>query len=128
MTNRTSTISNHVKNWLNKLNKLKNNKTLDDFVSKSTEVNLTVDDKRFIAVVCAKFCSFDLRSFNIAKGSSFTSFCQSLLNLGHKYGAAKLGVPSANSLLPDPTNISRTVAQLAEEYQENLKGILKKDL
>ncbi|CAF4859520.1 unnamed protein product [Rotaria sp. Silwood1] len=126
--NGTSTISNHVKNCLNKLSKPKNNKILDDFLSKSTEVNVTVNDKRSITVACAKFCSFDLRSFNIVKGSGFTSFCQSLLNLGYQYGSAKLGVPSANSLLPDPTNISRTVAQLAEEYREKLKDILKKDL
>ncbi|CAF3949970.1 unnamed protein product [Rotaria sp. Silwood2] len=128
MVNGTSTISNHVKNCLNKFSKPNNNKTLDDFVSKAAQVNVSAEDKRLITVACAKFCSFDLRPFSIVKGVGFSTVCQSLINLGYQHGQAKLGVPSVNLLLPDPTNVSRTVSQIAEEYRENLKNMLKNDL
>ncbi|CAF4224953.1 unnamed protein product [Rotaria sp. Silwood2] len=128
MSHGTSTISYHVKNCLDKSNKLKNNKTISSYLSKSTDVKVTVDDKRSITIACAKLCSFDMRPFSIVKGRGFTFFCQSLINLGYQYGTTKLGPPSASSLLPDPTNISRTVSQIAEEERERLKNILKVDL
>jgi hypothetical protein len=126
--NGTSTISYHVKICLDKSNQLKKNKTLDKYLKKSDEVSVSIDEKRSITVACAKFCSFDMRSFNIVKGSGFISLCQSLINLGYQYGMAKLGIPTAISLLPDPTNISRTVSQIAEDYRQKLKDILKNDL
>jgi hypothetical protein len=128
ISNGTSTISYHVKNCLDKSNQLKKNETLDKFLSKSTEVHVSFDDKRSITVACAKFCSFDIRPFNIVKGPGLTALCQSLINLGYQYGISKLGTPSANSLLPDPTNISRTISQIADDYREKLKTILKNDL
>jgi Hermes transposase DNA-binding domain/BED zinc finger len=128
MPNGTSTISYHVKNCVDKSNKLKNNKTLDNYLSKPKEVTVTGDDKRSITIACAKFCSFDIRPFNIVKGPGFAYLCQSLLDLGYQYGTAKLGTPSASSLLPDPTNVSRTISRISEEYRERLKGILKNDL
>jgi hypothetical protein len=64
----------------------------------------------------------------MVKGPRFINLCQSLIHLGYRYGTAKLGAPSANVLLPDPTNISRTVCQIADEYREKLKDILKHDL
>lgn len=60
MVNGTSTISNHVKKSLNKFSKPDNNKTLDDFVSKTAPFNVSADNKRSITIVCAKFCSLDL--------------------------------------------------------------------
>jgi hypothetical protein len=128
ISNGTSTISYHVKKCLDKSNKVKNNKTLDSYLSKSTGVNAATDDKRSITVACAKLCAFDMRPFNIVKGVGFSSLCQSLINLGYEYGTAKLGTPSARLLLPDPTNVSRTVSQIAHEYRNNLKNILKDDL
>jgi hypothetical protein len=126
--NGTSTISYHVKNCLDKSKKSKKNKTLDSYFTKPAEVNVTFDDKRSITIACAKLCSFDIRPFNIVKGPGFTYLCQSLIDLGYRYGTAKLGAPSASLLLPDPTNISRTVSQIADEYREKLKDILKNDL
>ncbi|CAF1494801.1 unnamed protein product [Rotaria magnacalcarata] len=128
MVNGTSTISNHVKNCLNKFSKPNNNKTLDDFVSKAAQVNVLAEDKRLITVACAKFCSFDLRPCSIVKGVGSSTLCQSLINLGYQHGQAKLGAPSVNLLLPEPTNVSRTVSQIAQEYRENLKNMLKNDL
>ncbi|CAF1199180.1 unnamed protein product [Adineta ricciae] len=128
ISNGTSTISYHVKNCLEKSNQPKNNYTLDKYLNKPNEVNVSADDKRSITVACAKFCSFDMRSFNIVKGSGFTYLCQSLLNLGYQYGVAKLGTPSSTSLLPDPTNIARTVSRISEDYRKKLKDILKIDL
>ncbi|CAF3882251.1 unnamed protein product [Rotaria sordida] len=128
ISNGTSTISYHVKNCLNKSSVLKSNKTIDSYVSKNTEVNVTVDDKRSITVACAKFCSFDMRPFSIVKGQGFTNLCQNLINIGYQYGTTKSGPPSASSVLPDPTNVSRTVSQISEEYREQLKNILKVDL
>ena len=69
-----------------------------------------------------------MRSFNIVKGSGLVSLCQNLIDLGYQYGTGKLGFPSPSSLLPDLTNFSRTGRQLAEEYKENLKDILKNEL
>ncbi|CAF3564654.1 unnamed protein product [Rotaria socialis] len=128
MVNGTSTISNHVKNCLNKFSKPNNNKNLDDFVSKAAQVNVLAEDKRSITVACAKFCSFDLRPCSIVKGVGSSTLCQSLINLGYQHGQAKLGAPSVNLLLPEPTNVSRTVSQIAQEYRENLKNMLKNDL
>ncbi len=73
ISNGTSTISYHVKNCLDKSNKMKNNKTLDSYLSKSTDVSVTADDKRSITIACAKLCSFDMRPFNIVKGVGFSS-------------------------------------------------------
>ncbi|CAF1555335.1 unnamed protein product, partial [Rotaria sordida] len=115
-------------NCLNKSSVLKSNKTIDSYVSKNTEVNVTVDDKRSITVACAKFCSFDMRPFSIVKGQGFTNLYQNLINIGYQYGTTKSGPPSASSVLPDPTNVSRTVSQISEEYREQLKNILKVDL
>ncbi|CAF1387580.1 unnamed protein product [Rotaria sordida] len=128
ISNGTSTISYHVKNCLDKSNQLKNNKSIDKYLNTSNEVSVSINDKRAITIACAKFCSFDLRSFNIVKGSGFTSLCQSLIDLGYQYGVAKLGAPTSTSLLPDPTNISRTISQISEEYRQKLKNILKNDL
>jgi hypothetical protein len=126
--NGTSTISYHVKNCLDKSKKLKNNKTLDNYLLKSSDTNVTVDDKRSITIACAKFCAFDMRPFNIVKGVGFTSLCEKLIEVGYRFGVGKLGIPPAKSLLPDPTNVSRTVSQVAEEYRDKLKDILKNDL
>ena len=126
--NGTSTISYHVKNCLDEVKILKNHKTLDTYLAKSIDANVILNDKRSITIACAKFCSFDMSSFNIVKDSGFISLYQNLIDLGYQYGTGKVGIPSASSLLPDTTNISRTVHQLAEEYKENLNDILKNDL
>ncbi len=128
ISNGTSTISYHVKSCLDKSSKLKTNKTIHSYLSKPTEVNVTFDNKRLITIACAKLCSFDIRPFNIVKGPGFTFLCQSLIDLGYQYGIAKLGAPSATSLLPDPTNISRTISQISAGYREKLKNMLKNDL
>ncbi|CAF1494105.1 unnamed protein product [Adineta ricciae] len=128
ISNGTSTISYHVKNCLEKSTQLKNKNTLDKYLNKPNEVSVSFDDKRSITVACAKFCSFDMRSFNIVKGSGFKYLCQSLINLGYQYGVAKLGAPTSRSLLPDPTNISRTVSRISEDYRKKLKDLLQIDL
>jgi hypothetical protein len=128
MTNGTSTIGHHVKNCLEKTNSTQKNKTLDVYLSKSSEVKVSADDKRAVTIRCAEFCSFDLRPFQLVKGSGFVSLCQSLIDLGHQFGTARLSKPLAKSLLPDPTNISRTVSQIAEEYRQRLNKLLTDDL
>ncbi|CAF1152767.1 unnamed protein product [Adineta steineri] len=128
ISNGTSTISYHVKNCLEKSNQLKNNNTLDKYLNKSNEVSVSPDDKRSITIACAKFCALDMRSFNIVKGPGFTNLCQSLINLGYQYGVAKLGAPTSTLLLPDPTNISRTISRISNDYRNKLKDIMMVDL
>ncbi len=52
-----------------------NNTTLDSYLSKSTDVNVTGDDKRSIIIPCAKCYAFDIRSFHIVEGIGFSSLC-----------------------------------------------------
>ncbi|CAF1530213.1 unnamed protein product [Adineta ricciae] len=128
ISNGTSTISSPVTNCLDKSKQIKKNKTLHNYLSKPACVNVSVDDKRSITIACAKFCAFDLRPFNIVKGNGFNVLCQCLINLGHQYGCGKLGAPLTSSILPDPTNVSRTISHISEEYREKLKQVLKDDL
>jgi hypothetical protein len=89
---------------------------------------LSADDKHLVTTACSKYCAYDLRSFNSVNGDGFQQLCQVLLNLGYKYGAAKLPSPSVESLLPDPTSVSRRIKTLATEYRLKLIDILKEDL
>ena len=66
--------------------------------------------------------------FNIVKGTGFISLCQNLIDIGYQFGTTRLGKPSADSLLPDPTNVSRTVSQISEEYRQKLRRLLMDDL
>ena len=98
----------------------------EEFISK--DVTVPQDDKRSISIACAKYCAFDMRSFASVHGDSFRHLCQALIHVGYKFGSNRCGRPSTNTLLPDRTNISRTINQLAEEYRSKLKKILHDDL
>jgi hypothetical protein len=95
-------------------------------VKKSSDVS--PDDKRLITIACSKYCAFDMRSFNSVNGDGFRQLCQALFDLGYKYGSMRLVKPSIDALLPDRTNISRTIKQIASEYRSKMNEILRKDL
>ena len=92
------------------------------------EETINADDKQKITLTCSKYCAFDMQSFVSVKGSGFQQLCQMLLKMGYKYGELKRPVPSTESLLPDPTNVSRRVQHLSAEYHLKLIEILKKNL
>ncbi|CAF3499610.1 unnamed protein product, partial [Rotaria sp. Silwood2] len=91
-------------------------------------VSVSPDDKKTVTIACAKYCAFDMRSFNSVHGNGFKQLCQVLIDIGYKHGSVKLNKPSANILLPDRTNISRTVKQIANEYRSKINKILRQDL
>jgi len=85
---------------------------MDSYIKKS--INVSLDDKRTVTIACSKYCAFDMRSFNSVHGDGFQQLCQVLVDIGYKCGLAKLNKPSVDILLPDRTNISRTVKQIAK--------------
>ncbi|CAF0956079.1 unnamed protein product [Didymodactylos carnosus] len=84
-------------------------------------------DDLFEPLVQCSVCD-TLQSFNSVDGEGFEQLCQKLIDIGYKYGGARSGLPNAKDFLLDPTNISRTVKQLAEEYRVKLKDLLQQDL
>ncbi len=100
--------------------------SIDSYVKKSTTIS--PDDKRVVTVACSKYCAFDMRSFNSVNGDGFKQLCEVLFDLGYKYGANRLSKPSIQALLPDRTNISRTIKQIASEYRLKMNEILRQDL
>jgi len=81
-----------------------------------------------VTVACSKYCAYDIRSFNSVNGDGFKQLCEVLFDLGYKYGANRLSKPSIQALLPDRTNISRTIKQIASEYRLKMNEILRQDL
>jgi hypothetical protein len=59
---------------------------------------------------CAKFCAYDLRSYEAVRGHGFQILCQTLLDLAYK-NSHRI---EAATIIPDPTTISRRVHKLAE--------------
>jgi hypothetical protein len=124
--NGTKSLNSHVQSCIRKTNLSKCNLSIENYVKKSSDVS--PDDKRLITIACSKYCAFDMRSFNSVNGDGFRQLCQALFDLGYKYGSMRLVKPSIDALLPDRTNISRTIKQIASEYRSKMNEILRKDL
>ncbi|CAF4905652.1 unnamed protein product, partial [Rotaria sp. Silwood1] len=123
--NGTNSLSQHVHKCLKKTTTSKTTKSIQKYLKKDPSVSL--EDKQKITIACAKFCAFDMQSFNTVKGDGFQQLCQTLIELGYKFRELKAAVPSATFVLPDPTNISRRIQFLANEYRLKLIQILKED-
>ncbi|CAF1230277.1 unnamed protein product [Rotaria magnacalcarata] len=85
--------------------------------------SLTVAKTAF-AEACAKFCAYDLRSFETVNGRGFEVLCQSLLDVAHKHSHPI----DAKSIISDPTTISRRVHKLVDERRLELVDTLLSDL
>ncbi|CAF1538832.1 unnamed protein product, partial [Rotaria sordida] len=124
--NGTNSLNLHVQSCTKKTSLPKSTMPIDNYVKK--DISIPPDDKRMITVACSKYCAFDMRSFNSVNGEGFKQLCQALIDLSYKYGLAKLSKPSVEVLLPDRTNISRTIKQIANEYRLKMNDILREDL
>ncbi|CAF0811745.1 unnamed protein product [Didymodactylos carnosus] len=124
--NGTTTLSLHVQNCLKQEKTLKSQPPISTAMKTTTTINS--DEKRSVTIACAKYCAFDLKSCNSVDDQGFQQLCQKLIDIGYKYGGVRSGLPNAKDFLPDPTNISRTVKQLAEQYRVKLKDLLQQDL
>ncbi|CAF4238185.1 unnamed protein product [Rotaria magnacalcarata] len=98
------------------------NQDISDMFSKD-KISLT-SSKAAFAEACAKFCAYDLRSFETVNGQGFELLCQSLLDIAHKHPHRI----QAKSIISDPTTISRKVQKLAEENRSELINRLLFDL
>ncbi|CAF1456575.1 unnamed protein product [Didymodactylos carnosus] len=92
--NGTTTISGHVANGLKSSAVKTTTNSIDKYMKKDLKV--TPDEKRSITIACAKYCAFDMRLFNSVEGKSlsFQLLCKSLVDLGYRYGTAKIGIPT----------------------------------
>ncbi|CAF3509857.1 unnamed protein product [Rotaria socialis] len=61
-----------------------------------------------------------MRSFNSVHGDGFKQICQVLIDIGYKYGLMETIKP--------PTNISRTIKPIANEYRLKMNEILRQEL
>ncbi|CAF3072727.1 unnamed protein product [Rotaria sp. Silwood2] len=64
--NGTHSLSQHAHNCLKKPLSSKITKSIQKYLKKDPSVSL--EDKQKITIVCAKFCAFDMQSFNSVKG------------------------------------------------------------
>ncbi|CAF0804921.1 unnamed protein product [Adineta steineri] len=124
--NGTNSLNLHVQGCTKKTTTYRSTSSIDKYLTK--DISISQDDKRSITISCAKYCAFDIRSFNSVHGDGFQQLCQALIDTGYKFGLNKCSKPSVKNLLPDRTNVSRTIKQLAEEYRLKLKDILREDL
>ncbi|CAF4344993.1 unnamed protein product [Rotaria magnacalcarata] len=88
------------------INLPKSTMPIDCYTNKIATVSS--DDKRMVTLACSKCCAFDMRSFNS--------------------GLMKTIKPSADILIPDRTNISRTIKQIANEHRLKMNEILRQEL
>jgi len=63
-----------------------------------------------------KFVAQDLRPFSVVSGNGFASLCQSLVNVGAKYGQVDIG-----NELPDRTTLARSVPSLVEKSKSKVR-------
>ena len=123
--NGTKSLSNHVQSCLRKSNVSKSILSIENYTQKA---GIPADDKRSVTVACSKFCAFDMRSFNSVNGDGFRQLCQTLFDLGYRYGSTRLAKPDLDVLLPDRTTVSRTIKTIATEYRTKMNEILRRDL
>ncbi len=64
---------------------------------------------------CVEFCCRDIRSFHTVAGRGFVDLAQDLINVGATYGRV-----SAESVLPDPTTISRRCKEAAASKRQTV--------
>lgn len=124
--NGTNSLNLHVQSCTKKTTTRSSTSSIEAYMRK--DVTIPPEDKRIITIACAKFCAFDIRSFTSVHGEGFQQLCQALIDIGYKFGLGRCGKPSAEDLLPDRTNISRTIKHLADDYRLKLKAILCDDL
>ena len=104
----TSSLSSHAESC--RVLQSENNQNIVQMLQRQTPSNVSAEMKRVVTEALAMMCATDIRPFEIAAGSGFTSFCQTLLDIGRK----NREYIDSQSLLPDPTTISRRLQLLAE--------------
>ncbi|CAF2122290.1 unnamed protein product, partial [Rotaria magnacalcarata] len=124
--NGTNSLTLHVQNCTKKINLPKSTMPIDCYTKKIAAASS--DDKRTVNLACSKYCAFDMRSFNSVHGDGFKQICQVLIDIGYKYGLMKTIKPLTDILIPDRTNISRTIKQIANEYRLKMNEILRQEL
>lgn len=93
----------------------------DIAVMMAKDRNLFAGAKSSFVDALAKFCSFDLRPFEVVTGTGFEIMCQSLLDIAHQ----NPHLINATDIIPDSTTVSRRVKNLAEGTGERLVSCLK---
>ena len=75
-----------------------------------TTSNVSSETKRLVTEALAEMCAKDIRPFESVAGSGFKHFCQTLLDIGQK----SKDYTDAQSLVTDPTTVSRHLQSMAE--------------
>ncbi|CAF1525812.1 unnamed protein product [Didymodactylos carnosus] len=83
-----------------------------------------MDLRRSATEACVKFCSYDMRPFDIMNGHGFQTLCQALLDAGHSQSHRIIAL----DILPDCTTIARSVNSLADKKRLEFIEMLKVDL
>ncbi|CAF4911073.1 unnamed protein product [Rotaria socialis] len=89
--NETNSLKLHVQNCTKKINLPKSAMSIDCYTNKIA--TLSSDDKRTVTLAC----------------DGLKQICQVFIDIGYKYGLMKTIKSSADILIPDRTNISRTI-------------------
>lgn len=104
----TSSLSTHAQSC--RATRPNNNHNIVKMFSRPSTSTVSADMKRLVAESIAEMCAKDIRPFEIVSGPGFESFCQTLLDIGRK----NQDFINAQSLLPDPTTVSRRLQSIAE--------------
>ncbi|CAF4544980.1 unnamed protein product, partial [Didymodactylos carnosus] len=91
---------------------------------KDITANISMDLRRSATEACVKFCSYDMRPFDIMNGHGFQTLCQALLDAGHSQSHRIIAL----DILPDCTTIARSVNSLADKKRLEFIEMLKVDL
>lgn len=94
--------------------------TINVFFEKKRKLNIPSKVANEAIDHCIKFCSLDIRPFEILDGEGFKQLCQFLINTGARYGQV-----DAAELLPHPTTVSRNCLKMAATLRnELLKNVI----
>ena len=124
--NGTTSINLHAQSCSKQTNTQQSMSPIETYLRR--DGNISSDSRRSVTTACAKYCAFDMRPFNSINGEGFQHLCQVLIDVAYTSGLNRSGKPTAESLLPDRTTVSRTVKQLASQSWCELKETLLKDL
>lgn len=104
----TSTLSTHANGCRGPASHKSRN--IATMLGRSTTATVSAETKRTATEALAELCARDMRPFDIVTGVGFRQFCQALVDICQKI-PEKVDI---QSLLPDPTTISRRLQSLAE--------------
>ncbi|KAG1957223.1 zinc finger BED domain-containing protein RICESLEEPER 2-like [Pimephales promelas] len=88
--------------------------SLSDYLSPAAK-SVPASVKSNVTEKCVEFCCRDIRSFHTVAGRGFINLAQDLINVGATYGRV-----SVDSVLPDPTTISRRCKETAASKRQAL--------